>query len=143
MNVLCVCTGNICRSPMLEYLLRQELEKRGLTHITVTSAGTDTIDDMPASEHAVTVMDEVGIDLTVHRSRQMTQAIADDTDVCVVMTPQHGVIAALYFGIDPEAIVIPGEGIPDPFGGSVKQYRQCRDALAAALDQVIEEIESR
>ena len=85
MNLLCVCTGNMCRSPMLEYLLKQELPKHGIDAV-VTSAGTDTVDGSSATDHSITVMNEIGIDISAHRSRQMTHAIAEQNDVFVVMT---------------------------------------------------------
>ena len=143
MNILCVCTGNICRSPMMEYLLRQELEKQGITDVTVSGAGIDTMDGIPASDHAVTVMKEIGLDITAHRSRQLTKEIADGTDLCVVMTPEHGLKVVYYYDVEVEKILMPEGGIPDPFGGSLKTYRQCRDALIESLPKLMEEIKNR
>ena len=142
MNIICVCTGNICRSPMMEYLLKQELPKHGITDVTVCGAGVDTMDDVPASAHAVTAMKEIGIDITAHRSRQITPALADGGDIFVVMAPHHGMTLAFQYGVDPEKILMPGEGIPDPYGRSLGTYRRCRDALVEALPQVIEDIEA-
>lgn len=142
MNVLCVCTGNICRSPMLEYLLRAELPKYGITDARVSGAGTATVDGEPASENAVTAMNEIGIDISAHRSRQLTPAIVQETDIFVVMTPDHGVTLAFYYGVDPEKMAIPGGGIPDPYGRSLKVYRECRDALIAAIPQLVEDIKA-
>ena len=143
MNILCLCTGNICRSPMMEYLLRQELEKQGITGVTVSGAGIDTMDGVPASDHAVTVMKEIGVDITAHRSRQLTVEIADSADLCVVMTPEHGLRAVYYYGVDEKKILMPEGGIPDPYGGNLKTYRYCRDALIDALPQLMEEIKNR
>ncbi|MBQ3259235.1 MAG: hypothetical protein IJA68_01800 [Clostridia bacterium] len=141
MNILCVCTGNICRSPMMEYLLAQELSKHGI-EATVCGAGTATMDDVPPSDHALTVMNEIGIDMADHRSRQMTRAIADAADVCVVMTPHHGVELVFQYGVDPEKVLMPEGGVPDPYGGTLKQYRQCRDQLLETLPKLIEEIKA-
>ncbi len=140
MNILCVCTGNMCRSPMLEYLLKQELPKHGITDAVVTSAGTDTVDGGAATDHSVTVMNEIGIDISSHRSRQMTHAIAEANDVFVVMTPEHGVSLAFYYDVDPEKMAIPGDGIPDPFGQGLNVYRECRDALLESIPQLVEDI---
>ncbi len=142
MNIVCVCTGNICRSPMMEYLLKAELPRHGITDAVVSGAGIATIDGEPASDHAITAMNEIGIDISAHRSRQMTQAIVDETDVFVVMTPDHGVNLALYYGVEPENMVIPGGGIPDPYGKNLKAYRQCRDALVEAIPKLIEDIKA-
>ncbi len=139
MNVLCVCTGNICRSPMLTYLLRDALAKEGLS-LTVVGAGTATTDGVPPSPHAITVMNEIGIDISDNRSRQMTNAIADETDIFVALSVEHGVALAFQFAVDPENILVPGAGIPDPYGRDLATYRECRDMLIEALPQLVEDI---
>lgn len=142
MNILCVCTGNICRSPMLQYMLQEEFRKQGITDVTIAGAGTDTVDDVPASDHAVTVMQEIGIDITDHRSRQLTYAIAENTDIFVALTTEHGVKLAFLYGVDPEKILVPGGGIPDPYGRDLNTYRSCRDALIEALPQLMEDLKA-
>jgi protein-tyrosine phosphatase len=127
---------------MMEYLLKRELPRHGITDAVVSGAGTGTMDDQPASAHAITVMQEIGIDISDHRSRQITQAIVDNTDIFVVMTPEHGVTLAFHYGVDPEKMAIPGEGIPDPYGRDLKTYRLCRDALVEAVPQLIEDIKA-
>lgn len=142
MKVLCVCTGNICRSAMLPYLLKQELDKQGITDFTFSGAGTETVDGAPPTPHAVTAMKEIGIDITGHRSRQLTTAIVDDYDVFIAMEPHHGVTLAFIYGADPEKIIIPGNGIPDPFGRDLPVYRRCRDLLCDAVPQIIADLKT-
>ena len=142
MNILCVCTGNVCRSPMLEALLRRELEKQGFTDFTVSSAGTMTDDGMPSTEQAITAMKEIGLDISHHLSRQITYNIVEDADVFVALTTEHGVALAFYHGADPEKILVPGAGVPDPFGNPLPAYRQCRDLLLETLPQLIEDIKA-
>ncbi len=142
MKILCVCTGNVCRSPMLEALLRRELEKQGLADFTVSSAGTMTNDGMMPTEQAITVMKEIGLDISAHTSRQVNHAIVEDTDVFVTLTTEHGVALAFYHCADPKKIVVPGAGVPDPFGGSLSVYRQCRDLLLETLPQLVEDIKA-
>ena len=141
MNILCICTGNICRSPMLEYLLRNAFEKSGRSDCTVTSAGTATQTGSPPSLHAVTAMDEIGIDISAHRSRQITTEIVRENDAFVVLTPAHGVTLAFQYGADPQKIITPGGGIPDPYGQDLDTYRRCRDDMIAALPQLIRDLE--
>lgn len=141
MNILCVCTGNICRSPMLTYLLRDALAKEGID-CEVTGAGTATTDGVPPSAHTITVMKELDIDISENRSRQMTLEIAEDTDICVALSVEHGVTMAFQYGIDPERILVPGSGIPDPFGCDLDTYRQCRDQLMEALPQLVADVKA-
>ena len=141
MNILCVCTGNICRSPMVEYLLAAELPKHGVD-ATVCGAGTATMDDVPPTDHALTVMNEIDVDMSEHRSRQLTQEIADEADLFVVMTPQHGVELVFRYGVDPEKVLMPDGGVSDPYGYGVREYRACRDRLVMAIPKLVEEIKA-
>lgn len=86
-DVLLVCTGNICRSPMAEALLRAHLEARGAS-AHVHSAGTLPWNG-PATEHAVEVIGEHGIDLSSHRSRALTSDLLGEADVVLGMTRNH------------------------------------------------------
>ena len=142
MKILCVCTGNVCRSPMLEALLQREYEKLGRTDVTVHSAGVMTNDDMPPTAEAVAVMKEIGIDISGHRSRQVTPAIVEESDVFVALTTEHGVTLAFYHAADPEKVVVPGAGIPDPYCLPIAAYRECRDDLLEALPQLIADIDA-
>lgn len=142
MNVLCVCTGNMCRSPMLTALLRDALAKEGLD-LAVSGAGTGTTDGVPPSPHAITAMYEIGVDISELRSRQITPAIVEETDIFVALSVEHGVTLAFQYGVDPERILVPGAGIPDPFGRDLTTYRECRDSLIEALPQLIEDIKAQ
>lgn len=141
MNILCVCTGNICRSPMLTYLLRDALEKEGIP-CSVSGAGIATVDGAPPSPNAVAAMQEIGYSIGDHASRQLTLPIADNTDIFVALSVEHGVTLAFQYGVDPEKIVIPGSGIADPFGRDLATYRECRDQLVEALPQLVEDIKA-
>ena len=141
MNLLCVCTGNICRSPMLTALLRDALAKEGLD-ITVRGAGTATSDGVPPSPHAITAMYEMGIDISEMRSRQLPPDIVAETDLFVALSVEHGGTLAVRYGVDPELILVPGNGIPDPFGCDLATYRACRDSLIEALPQLLADIQA-
>lgn len=86
-DVLVVCTGNICRSPMAEILLREHLVARGM-RANVRSAGTLAWHG-PATPEAVEVMDARGLDLGAHRSRELTPGLVASADLIVGMTRNH------------------------------------------------------
>jgi protein-tyrosine phosphatase len=85
--VLVLCTGNICRSPMAEVLLADELGRRGV-EAAVHSAGL-LEDGRPASEHSVTLMAERGLDLSAHASRVMTPTMLEGADLILGMERRH------------------------------------------------------
>jgi protein-tyrosine phosphatase len=86
-----VCTGNACRSPMAAAILQQRLAEQGVD-ARVTSAGT-----LPwnagATDTAVAVMREQGLDISEHENRQVTRELVEDADLVLGMTREHVSIA--------------------------------------------------
>ncbi|MBP3390984.1 MAG: low molecular weight phosphatase family protein [Clostridia bacterium] len=130
-NIVFVCTGNTCRSPMAEGYLKSK-KPNGYK---IISRGLAT-DGSPAALNSVNVMLEAGIDITGHISKQMSYKDAETADVIVCMSASHAdTLEAL--GIDKlKCFVL---GIPDPFGGDIETYRACRDNIFEAVDELIED----
>jgi protein-tyrosine phosphatase len=127
-NVLVVCVGNICRSPMAEALLRQALGDK--TDISVSSAGLGALVDYPAAELAEVLMAERGLDISTHKARQLTSDLVHASDLILVMESGH---KRAIGEEDPSArgkvyrmCEWQDEDIPDPF-------RQPREAFEEAL----------
>ena len=129
-----VCTGNTCRSPMAAALLRRALDKRGREDILVESAGLAAGAAAPASEYALAAAAEIGLDLSGHLSRPFTPALAAGAARIVAMTAGHAAVLTGRFAVPPRKVIVPSGGIPDPFGGTLADYRRTRDTLAAAMD---------
>jgi protein-tyrosine phosphatase len=96
MKVLFVCAGNICRSPFAEGVARRLAEEQGL-EIAFESAGTIAIDGAPASDDALTVAREHGVDLSSHRARRLSPQLTDEADL---VFPLHGVLDPIGLGPD-------------------------------------------
>lgn len=130
MNILFVCTGNTCRSPMAEGYLRS----KKLDGITVISRGLAS-DGSPVSLNSKTAMAEVGIDISGHISRQITDRDIKNADKIICLSPSHRAVL-LSAGVPQEKLYILGNGISDPFGGDITVYRRCRDEIFAAIDEL-------
>ena len=93
-RVLVICTGNICRSPMGEAFLRAHLAARGLTHVTVASAGTHAQVGRPVLPAVVQASATVGElacdrDLLGHVARQVDIVMARESDLILCATSEH------------------------------------------------------
>ena len=141
-----ICTGNICRSPMGERLLQHALqaEPRPLCDYKVISAGVSAYPGDPASRNAVVAMDKVGLDLTDHRSRPLSDQLIAVSDLILAMTSSHARSVRLR---NPDLAIplfrfrewIPAgpKEVPDPFGGPLQIYLDTRDSLAEAIPSII------
>lgn len=138
MNLLFVCTGNTCRSPMAQVLF-EDICRRAGAAITVRSAGL-MADGSPASAPAAQEMARRGLSLQEHVSQPVTATLCEAADLLVAMSPSH--IAALHgvFGVPLIKLRLMGQGIPDPYGGSAEDYRLAADALAAACETLWEDL---
>ncbi|KHK57095.1 protein tyrosine phosphatase [Burkholderia sp. A9] len=79
-NILVVCIGNVCRSPIAEGLLRERL-----LDISVTSAGISALVGEPADISAIAVAAEAGTDISAHRAQQLTAVMTSRADLILVM----------------------------------------------------------
>ncbi|MFL5796527.1 MAG: hypothetical protein ACJ77A_01165 [Actinomycetota bacterium] len=90
-QVLVVCTGNICRSPMAEGFLRGLFRLR-VQHgeaISVASAGTSAWDGSPATPEAIAAAAERDADIDAHRARRVKPHLVERADLVLGMTTDH------------------------------------------------------
>ncbi|MEY4818892.1 MAG: Low molecular weight protein-tyrosine-phosphatase YwlE [Verrucomicrobiota bacterium] len=133
---------------MAEALLRATLVKRGqgLERLKVASFGLAAEAGQPPSTHSVKAMQRIGLDVSGHRSRLLSQADVDRSVVIFGMTESH--LAALHsrFDVLPDFVlllrdVLPtnvARDIPDPFGGGYRDYEECRDSMVEAIPAMVE-----
>lgn len=147
MKLLFVCTGNTCRSPMAEALARKYIIERGLVDFDVGSAGTSSSDGASASDGMLLVGLERRLDLTTHRSQQITRALVESSDLIFTMGPHHlervealgGAGKAFMLTAYP-ARGTTGRAISDPMGGDLEVYRASADELDAEIHRVLDRI---
>ena len=85
-NILVLCIGNICRSPIAEALLRQQFPDK-----TISSAGLGALVGYPADPLSIEVSAEQGVDLSAHRARQLSSWMCQAADMILVMEQRHKV----------------------------------------------------
>jgi len=146
-QIIVVCTGNICRSPMGERLLAHALaaEPPPLNGLEVISAGVAAFPGDPASVNSVKALEKVGLDLRDHRSRPFDERHLETAKLILVMTEGHR--AQILAHLDPVDVpillfreLLEGEhdpNVPDPYGANLDAYLETRDALAEAVPSIV------
>ena len=137
MNVLFVCTGNTCRSPMAEGIFKKIVAEKNLKNINVSSAGIAADNRSGATENAVKVCQEWNVDLKSHVSKSIFDVNVENIDSFFVMTQSHRDFL-INLGVKKERIFVLGSQIPDPFGGNIEVYAQCRNQIYRAISELIE-----
>jgi protein-tyrosine phosphatase len=153
LNVLFVCSGNLCRSPMAAAYLRALAARRGLHELVVDSAGTLGIEGEPATLEAIQALAEIGVDLTAHRSRGLRAADLERADYVLAMTQEHLREMAAYAGAGRgqrlllrtfehgRGLHAPAPDLEDPMGASLGFYRRQRDLIVTCVDQLLRHLE--
>lgn len=128
MNILFVCTGNTCRSPMAEGYLRA----KNTQNINAFSCGLFA-DGSPVSQNSALAMDEIQIDISSHISKQITKADIENADRIICMSPSHK-LSLESIGVTNAEVL--GGGIFDPYGMDLEAYRLCRDQIIKEIDKL-------
>jgi glycine hydroxymethyltransferase len=138
-NIVFICTGNTCRSPMAAALLRHAMGPN--PGFAVQSAGVAARAGAPASPETVAVLREAGINLGDHRSRPVTSEMIREAQLILTMTRGHREVILELFPEASERVFLVGDfagdptlrEIPDPIGCGRDAYLETRDAIVAAI----------
>ena len=139
-DLVFICTGNICRSPMAEYLFRDMFQSEHPAW-RVSSAGVAASYGVPASRYAIAVLEECGVDLQPHRSQPVMPQMAATSRLLVVMTASHqNFLQEVYPTTAGKTALLLNfhsrskeTDLLDPIGLSLDVYRYVRDQIRESL----------
>lgn len=143
MNIYFICTGNTCRSPMAEAILKN----KKLKNVEVRSAGIYALEGGQMSENSSVILNQENIEHD-HSSRQINNEDVAWADLILTMTAAHKEMVIRTFEevyektytLKEYATPYSSQDVFDPFGGDVLQYRQTFEELKRAIDELEEKI---
>lgn len=154
MKIMFICTGNICRSAMAQWLLRYKIEERKINDIEVYSCGIYAEDgDTPTWEAKRVMMDEYSIDMSKHRATNIVNSNIEEMDLILCATLRHkrdvlrvypdleGKVFTMkeYVGYDRQ--YHDKFDIRDPWGYDIETYRSCVAEIDECLELLLDKIQ--
>lgn len=150
MNILFVCTGNICRSPTGEAVLRKQAGDTGLSHLTIDSCGTHSyhVGD-PPDDRAQNAGKLRGYDFSGQQARQLNARDFETFDLILAMDRGHHdllLAAAPTRHVEKVRLFLefaPGTGrqdVPDPYYGGSEDYELALDLIEAGCRGILAEL---
>jgi protein-tyrosine phosphatase len=129
-QILILCIGNICRSPMAEGLL-----KVALPHISVQSAGLGALIGRPADEMALQLMGDKGVDISNHRAQQISTTLTARADLILVMdVEQKKYVESHYIGTRGKIFRLCEADVPDPYKMGKEAFRESLSLIEKGVE---------
>ena len=154
MRIIFVCTANICRSVMSEGILKKLFREHRLQkRVTIESAGIDAIPGKNTNDFTKEVCKEHGIDVSQHRSRQLTKSMLEEATLVICLAVNHHeVIHRAYPEFRMKVVLLKELGrsqppknfsVADPIGAPKKQYAACFKEIEGELKRIFPFLEQR
>ncbi|GAB4113623.1 MAG: low molecular weight protein arginine phosphatase [Candidatus Caldatribacteriota bacterium] len=154
-NILFVCTGNTCRSPMAEGIFQKILREKTTEYpqYKIYSAGIFACNGMPPTREALQVMSELGIDISRHKSQPINESLLRKADLIFTMTGEQQeylhqnfpwtkgktyLLKEYYFKNHQDRNIKNNLNIVDPLGHPVEYYRLIAEELILNLSRIAE-----
>lgn len=144
MNIVFVCTGNTCRSPMAEGITRTLAAEMNVD-VEIASAGLFAAYGAKPTTQAVNAVQDI-VDISKHESQPLTMSLVNNADLVIGMTEDHKTVLLRQFPFEMQKIKTLAEwggsagDVADPFGSSQEVYNQCSEQIYNLVKSGLESI---
>ena len=139
-KILFVCTGNTCRSPMAEIILKSKLKNIGIKNVKVSSAGLNTEDGLKMSKNSFEALKLMGYKPYGFKSKRLTEQMIYKSDAVICMTENHKYALGNYLNVYTISQITGLGNIEDPYGGNINVYIKTSHQLEDACNIILEQI---
>jgi protein-tyrosine-phosphatase len=151
-SLLFVCTANVCRSPLAEYIMKQMIAEKENPEETpedswrVESAGTWGVNGSDMADGVKQVLGEMGIKPGKHIARTVNEEILNGFDLVLTMERGQKEAIKIEFPSSAENVYMISEmigkrfDIRDPMGGTIDEFRKTAGTIKMILDQGFDKI---
>ena len=139
-RILFVCTGNTCRSPMAELIMKNKLKLAGVKNVRVSSAGIYATDGEKISANSALALKQLGIKSGAFKSKKLTMQMLKKSDYVICMTAEHKSALDGLGNVMTLSEITGLPDVPDPYGCDLNTYIRTSHRLEDACNVLLEKI---
>lgn len=139
-KILFVCTGNTCRSPMAEFILKAKLKQNNISGICVSSAGLNANTNDEMNEQAKTALKILGVPFKNRKAVQLRKTIVNKNTKIITMTQSQKQFLKNINNVCCFSDFASGIEIPDPYGRNLETYLKTAKIISFICDEIVEKI---
>ncbi len=147
-TILFVCSGNSCRTPMAEGLMKIKIPQEFEDRVEVVSAGTLGINGSPATYFGIQAAGDLGANISEHRSQGISRELLHTADIVFCMADGHqSILASQYPEFNENVFLLRAfdrpsdeqiyEDIEDPIGRGLPEYQECAQLINSELERIL------